>query len=230
MTIRSKARQQIYRQLKEDLINYRIPPGQHLSIAKLSASFRLSNTPVREALIRLEGEHLAAIDSEGGFRARELNLGEMRELLDIARQLLPFCLANVPRRFASDNIVRPSALALQSRYRASKLLQSHPQDTSSFIETIFVELSRMPANVELARIITNICDRTHYMRVWDLRERQTGYVLSDLLTRLLDSLDRDDRETATSIVVTLLSAQIERLPDVLPKALAAAFMGRSDIP
>jgi len=229
MTFRSKARQQMYRQLKEDLINYRIPPGQHLSIAKLSASFRLSNTPVREALIRLEGERLAVVDFEGGFRARELNLREMRELLDIASQLLPFCLANVTRRFASDDIVRPSALALQSRYRASKILQNNPQQTASFMEAIFVELSRMPANVEIARIITNICDRTHYMRVWDLRERQAGYVLSDLLTRLLDSLDRDDHETVRNIVVALLSAQIDRLPVVLPKALAAAFMGTPDV-
>jgi hypothetical protein len=121
-------------------------------------------------------------------------------------------------------------LALQSRYRASKILQNNPQQTASFMEAIFVELSRMPANVEIARIIRNICDRTHYMRVWDLRERQTGYVLSDVLRRLLDSLDLDDHETVTNIVVALLSAQIDRLPVVLPKALAAAFMGTPDIP
>jgi DNA-binding GntR family transcriptional regulator len=82
---RSSAVPQIYDRLRQLIVELRIRPGESLSKATLAKRFGISETPVREALLRLEeeglviikpqsGTYVAAIDVEKAAAARFLRL------------------------------------------------------------------------------------------------------------------------------------------------------------
>jgi len=121
---------EIYRSLKAHLVNCCLRPGQRLSITRLSQDFRSSNTPVREALIRLETERLIIVDADGGFMVRELSLAEMRQLLEFLRLLLIACVTGAVGDFRGHQTAWPVALMSQSRFRASRILQVQAEETS----------------------------------------------------------------------------------------------------
>ncbi|MGI9384101.1 MAG: GntR family transcriptional regulator [Methyloligellaceae bacterium] len=58
---RSSAAQQIYEQLRQQIVALTLEPGSVLSKKEIADAFRVSQTPVREALIRLEKEGLIEI-------------------------------------------------------------------------------------------------------------------------------------------------------------------------
>ncbi|MDX3925956.1 MAG: GntR family transcriptional regulator [Shinella sp.] len=217
-------REAIYERLKSDVVNFRALPGQRLSIAHLSASFRSSNTPVREALIQLSAERLVDPGPAGGFAVRNFRLIEMQELLHLSRLLLTNCIRNASHCFESDCILRPSALGFQSRYRATRVLRTKPEETAIFIESIFHGIAKMSGNNEIANIIGNICDRTHHIRAWHVRETAGGRTLADQLVALLDGLERDDRAASMFWLDNLLEQQIDHLPRIASKALAEMLL------
>ncbi len=81
-------REQLYEQLKELILTNAYEPGQIVQIEKLADEFGVSTTPIREALIRLEGSgFLQMIPNKGvlisGIREQDIrNTWEMRRILE----------------------------------------------------------------------------------------------------------------------------------------------------
>lgn len=86
-----------YNGLVEAIINQEFQPGEPLSIDSLARQLNMSNTPVREALMRANGERLVKQKANHGFVVAELlapeelrQLFEVRHLLEIrALELAP---------------------------------------------------------------------------------------------------------------------------------------------
>jgi DNA-binding GntR family transcriptional regulator len=217
-------RELVYCALKKDLIDYRFRPGHHLSISTLCATLRVSNTPVREALIRLHAERLVRVEPTRGFFARDLQLKEMQELYDLAHILVLRCLTAGARPFSADRILRPTALGFQSTARASRVLQANPEDTATFIENLLRGIAQMSNSGALIEIIDNICDRTHFVRIWEVRENARDHSLALQFLTLLDALERGDGNGAAAIVSRCFYRQKEDLPNAVAKALASIFI------
>src|SRR5258707_256719 len=79
---------QAYRELEEEIITLRIPPGAVVSEALLSKRFGVGRTPVREALQRLAREGLVVIMPRRGVVVSEIDVSAQLRLLE-ARRLLP---------------------------------------------------------------------------------------------------------------------------------------------
>lgn len=77
-----------YNGLVEAIINQEFQPGEPLSIDSLARQLNMSNTPVREALMRAHGERLVKQKANYGFVVSELlTPEEIRQLFE-ARHLL----------------------------------------------------------------------------------------------------------------------------------------------
>jgi len=78
---------QVFFYLKEKIINNEMVPGSIISIEKLTSEFGISNTPVREAIVRLAGLDLVTIHRNKNItvsmmtREKILDILEMRRLL-----------------------------------------------------------------------------------------------------------------------------------------------------
>ena len=64
-----------------------LPPGSLLRQEQLAASFRVSRTPVREALKRLHAAGLVSLIPHRGARVRTLSLEDVRESFVVRMEL-----------------------------------------------------------------------------------------------------------------------------------------------
>ncbi|MGC7870661.1 GntR family transcriptional regulator [Desulfosporosinus sp. SYSU MS00001] len=72
-------REYVYRCLKENIMNLRLPPGSALSEKDISILLNVSRTPVREAFIQLESEYLLDILPQKGTRVSLLDVENVEE-------------------------------------------------------------------------------------------------------------------------------------------------------
>lgn len=112
----------VYGALKERILDQRLPPGARLCIDALAVELRVSQTPVREALVRLAAERLLTCVAFKGYAVapmltpRQLaNLFHLRRLLetDAARQaalrVLPSQLRAMERELEAQTAPIPGA-------------------------------------------------------------------------------------------------------------------------
>jgi GntR family transcriptional regulator, carbon starvation induced regulator len=71
---------ELYEQLRSDILNARLRPGQRLRNEALKARYGCGVGTVREALNRLRAEGLVTQEDQRGFRVAPVSLEELREL------------------------------------------------------------------------------------------------------------------------------------------------------
>ena len=85
--LRQSAKDLVYEALKEKILKQEYNLGDPLNIVHLSAEFGTSNTPIREALSRLESEGLVTSSLNSKFRVTELTEESSHELDNTIRIL-----------------------------------------------------------------------------------------------------------------------------------------------
>lgn len=73
--------------VQSDIVTGRLPPGSVLRQEQLARSFRVSRTPVREALRRLQAAGLVSLIPHRGARVRSLSLEDTRETFVVRAEL-----------------------------------------------------------------------------------------------------------------------------------------------
>jgi len=90
---------EVYEILKESLRSHRIAPGARLNLDQLARELGVSNTPVRQALARLESDGLVSKEPYRGFTASPLlDSRTIAELYDYRLILEPAIAARAARR------------------------------------------------------------------------------------------------------------------------------------
>lgn len=72
-----------YSEIKEWIIRYDLKPGTHLRIARLSSELKMSQTPIREALSKLEQNSLVYRHPKQGYVVRSMDLKEVEDIYDV---------------------------------------------------------------------------------------------------------------------------------------------------
>src|SRR5437879_2385907 len=94
MTTRARARtylaDTVYAALRQALLDREFDPGEPLTELELSRRFRVSRTPVREALAKLERDHLVRVVPKKGAFVRTLSHDELRDLYEVREELEGF--------------------------------------------------------------------------------------------------------------------------------------------
>jgi len=73
----------VYRVLKSDIFEFRLLPGTRFSENEVAARSRVSRTPVREALFRLEREGYLQVHPKSGWSVRPLDFDLLDDLYDL---------------------------------------------------------------------------------------------------------------------------------------------------
>ncbi len=124
--------EQAYQELQEQIVSGRLPAGQRLLPDELANRLEVSQTPVKEALNRLEREGLVEGESRRGAAVRRFTREDMEQTY--AARLLLECHAAeagiVGRRVTSEFLDR-----IQSNYDA-QMIEVARQTTAGLTESI----------------------------------------------------------------------------------------------
>src|ERR1043165_3440185 len=80
---RSKLAGSVYERIKADIFEFRLIPGTRFSENEVAARERVSRTPVREALFRLEREGYLQVHAKSGWSVRPLDFEALDHLYDL---------------------------------------------------------------------------------------------------------------------------------------------------
>lgn len=72
-----------YKELRRGILRGELPPGRKLVVNDLVDEWKISNTPIKEALNRLVAEELVEALPRKGMRVRKYNARETREIFEI---------------------------------------------------------------------------------------------------------------------------------------------------
>ncbi len=198
---RGNLAEQVYAQLKAQMHDFALVPGDRFSEAELGTRLGVSRTPVREALFRLRNEGLLDVESKSGWFVRPIDFDKLEQLYDLRIVLETASVARLCARIEPA----PELDALKAAWLvpASERLTSG-REVGALDEQFHATLVRAAGNEEIARV--------H----WDVTER----------IRIIRRLDftRADRIEATYVEhAKILRSVIQRKPD------AAQMLLRSHI-
>src|SRR6266496_711228 len=98
-------RDNVYESLRSDILSCRLPPGADMREQELAERDAVSRQPVREALLRLEREHLVTVQPRQGYLVNPISLADARDLLRFRLALEPACVAEASAN-AGDETLR----------------------------------------------------------------------------------------------------------------------------
>jgi DNA-binding GntR family transcriptional regulator len=98
--------QRVHEELREEIISGALAPGARLKMAELAARYGLSQMPIREALLQLQGEGLVVLHPNRGAVVRELDARFVRNIFDIREGLEGWLTRQAARRMDPERIAR----------------------------------------------------------------------------------------------------------------------------
>jgi DNA-binding GntR family transcriptional regulator len=152
---------QVYASLKEDILRTRRAPGDFLLEPELAEHYRVSKTPIREALRLLVQEDWVLVLPRKGYLVRPLRLEDVREVFALRQLLEPGLVAQAGRPVSSGNIDRLRK-HLEIQTRAREQLDDALLSATGFHLT----LAEMAGNARAVRLLSGLLDevrRLHYM-------------------------------------------------------------------
>lgn len=161
---RTNLAEQVYAQLKTELHDFALVPGDRFSEAELGARLGVSRTPVREALFRLRNEGFLELESKAGWRVRPIDFGRLEQLYDL-RVILE--LASVSRLcMRTDAVLRLDELKAVWLVPVAERL-ADPREVGALDEQFHVTLVRAVGNAEIARVHWDVTERIRIVRRLD---------------------------------------------------------------
>jgi DNA-binding GntR family transcriptional regulator len=95
-----------YLRIQQAIRDGAITHGERYSENELAETLGMSRTPVREALISLNREGIIVIESQRGFRLRELSEAERQEIFDLRSLLEGFAASRLALSATSEDVAR----------------------------------------------------------------------------------------------------------------------------
>lgn len=186
-----------YERLKADILDNTLPPGFMAPEPDIAARLGMSRTPVREALITLQGEGLVELIPRRGVRVLPISANDMREIYELLTLLEPEAAADVAGQ--ADNAATVAALD-DSTTRMEKALRAGDLETWARADDEFHrELLRAKGNQRMLALVNNLFDQAHRARMVTLRLRALPWQSTEEHRAILTAITAGNARQARSI-------------------------------
>jgi DNA-binding GntR family transcriptional regulator len=202
----------VYEALRRAIREREFDPGEPLTEQELSRRFKVSRTPVREALAKLERDQLVRVVPKKGAFVRTLSHDEIRELYQIREALEVLAV-----RLGAPRLDRSDLAGFEARFR--ELRSRGPRLAYTEVRRLGEEFHRYlikaSGNTRLMAMIEQIQDQIR--SVWTMSilapRRVQGLVHEHLA--LIDALEHGTVKAAER----LMAAHVRRVRDTIFRLL-----------
>lgn len=157
----------IYMQIKEDIFDFRLLPGDRFSENEIAERVEASRTPVREALSRLQREGFVEVSFRSGWQVKPFDFKQFEQLYDV-RIVLE--LAAVKKLCEMEPAPDLNELKKTWLVKVADRLEDGPT-VCVMDERFHEQLIEATGNAEMARIHHDITERLRVIRRIDFTKR-----------------------------------------------------------
>ena len=190
--VRANLAEQVYAELKTQMHDFQLVPGDRFSEAEIGARLGVSRTPVREALFRLRNEGLLDVESKSGWFVRPIDFGKLEQLYDLRIILESASVAKLcARSEPAPGLEELKAIWLVPV--AERL--SDGREVGALDEMFHATLVRAAGNDEIARVHWDVTERIRIIRRLDFTRgdrieatyTEHGKILRSVIQRKADA-------------------------------------------
>lgn len=156
--------ERVYAEIKNDIFEFRLLPGDRFSENDLSQRLRVSRTPVREALQRLQRDGYVDVLYRSGWQVKPFDFRYFEELYDVRITLEQAAV----RRLAEETDPSPQLLELKKTWLVpeEERLTNGPK-ISELDERFHELLVEATGNREMSRVHQDLTERLRIIRRLD---------------------------------------------------------------
>ena len=136
-------RDNIYSTIRQAILSLEFQPGQELREQILAERYRVSRSPIRDALLRLEQEGFVTVLPRQGYRVNPISIRDIEAMYDLCLLLEPACAAGAAR--ADD-----ATVATLDQFRNFSQNEASIADFSAYNRAFHSAVAAMCGNVRLA--------------------------------------------------------------------------------
>jgi DNA-binding GntR family transcriptional regulator len=169
-TVRVSLADEVYRQLKQDLAEFVLVPGDRFTENEVSERLQVSRTPVRQALLRLQSEGHVEVLFRSGWRVLPFDFRKYDQLYDL-RLLLE---TTAVRRICEDDLRtdRTQVDALAATWLVPPARRSSDAgEVARWDEAFHCTLVGAAGNDEMARVHRDVTERIRTIRRLDFTKQ-----------------------------------------------------------
>ncbi len=158
MTTPGLLQDRAYAEIKGLIQDGSFAAGSFLSERQLAARLRMSKTPVKNALVRLELEGFVAVSPQQGIVVRESSVQEIVDILDLRLALEPYVVRRIAGKLRGEQ-----SLALRANLKAQAAAAKAgdmPQLTRLDAD-FHLLLCSFAGNAEIAHVMGRLRDKLH---------------------------------------------------------------------
>lgn len=156
--------QELYRQLREMILNFDLYPGSRVTETELAEQFHVSRTPIRSALQRLEAEGYVTIQAKRGCFIRNLDIESIMNYYRVRVALEELSLELACQWMSEDSLIELATLWSPSA------LPDHPRSLDEMElrdESFHIRLAEGGDNQALMQYLQDINHRIRVIRRLD---------------------------------------------------------------
>jgi DNA-binding GntR family transcriptional regulator len=199
-------RDNVYENLRSDILTCRLAPGDDMREQELAERYAVSRQPVREALLRLEREHLVTVQPRQGYRVNPISLSDARDLLRFRRALEPACVAEAIDG-ASEAVLRG--------LDAFRDFAGDHEDFIAYNRGFHSALAQASGNRRMAAALEDLigqADRLVRVSVANVRGHDPAQLVAEHVA-LIEAMQRRDQRGARRIITAhILQTEKRVLP------------------
>ena len=187
----------VYQQLKNDIFDFRLMPGDRFSESEVAERMAVSRTPVRQALFRLEREGYVDVWFRSGWQVRQFDFAYFEELYDLRTVLECEAVKRLCRLPGAD------CARLLSRLTEFWIDDARLADgiaVSLHDEAFHIALVTSAGNGEMARIHAELTEKIRIIRRLDFTREDRISATYNEHARILRAVLQQHSEEAQRIL------------------------------
>jgi GntR family transcriptional regulator, rspAB operon transcriptional repressor len=212
-------RDNVYESLRSDILTCRLAPGDDMREQELAERYAVSRQPVREALLRLEREHLVTVQPRQGYRVNPISLSDARDLLQFRLVLEPACVAEAIES-GSDAVLK----ALDQ----FRLFSGDHEAFITYNRAFHTALAEASGNRRMAASLCDLigqADRLVRVSLANVKGHDPTRLVAEHVA-LIEAMQRRDSRTANRIIKAHVAETVKRVLPAL-KRNAVIVEGRN---
>jgi GntR family transcriptional regulator, rspAB operon transcriptional repressor len=203
-------RDNVYESLRSDILTCRLAPGDDMREQELAERYAVSRQPVREALARLEREHLVTVQPRQGYRVNPISLSDARDLLQFRLVLEPACVA------AAIESAGDGELKALDEFR---LFSGDHEAFITYNRAFHTALAHASGNRRMAASLCDLigqADRLVRVSLANVKGHDPARLVAEHVA-LIEAMQRRDGRTATRIIKAHVAETVKRVLPALKR-------------
>lgn len=189
----------VYHQLKQDIVDFKLLPGDRFTELEQSDRLGVSRTPIRQALYRLHQEGYVEVFFRSGWRVLPFDFRKYEQLYEL-RMILESAAVEA-LCLQSDTVIKPILRDLESVWLVPDSLRcADGRVVGQWDEDFHCALVASCGNQEMVRVHQEITEKIRVIRRLDFNQSSRLAATYEEHARILKSIQSHDATQAAQLL------------------------------